>query len=103
LRRFLVEQDFRREFLPTVKDEQVVYYCQRVFPMLTGRPQGSVLTRLDTFLRPKVIRNIVSQRNGSLNFDSVLNENKIFLVKLAQGAIGEENAYVLGTLIVSKL
>ena len=32
-----------------------------------------------------------------------MDEGKIFLAKLAQGAIGEENAYLLGTLLVSKL
>ena len=31
-----------------------------------------------------------------------MNEGKIFLAKLSQGAIGEENAYLLGTLLVSK-
>lgn len=32
-----------------------------------------------------------------------MDERKIFLAKLAQGAIGEENAYLLGTLLVAKL
>lgn len=32
-----------------------------------------------------------------------MDEGKIFLAKLAQGVIGEENSYLLGTLIVSKL
>jgi len=72
------------------------------FPLLTGKPQGPILTRLDTFLRPKVIRYMVSQRENRIDFASIMNGRKILLAKLAQGLIGEENSYLLGTLIVSK-
>lgn len=102
LRRFLVEADFRKSFLATVKDPEIVYYWLKEFPFLSGKPQGPILTRLDTFLRPKLIRNMVSQKEG-LNFEKILHGKKIFLAKLSQGLIGEENAYLLGTLLVSKI
>lgn len=103
LRRFLVEPDFRERFLQTVKDPEIVYYWRREFPVLTGRPQAPLLTRLDTFLRPRLIRYMVNQRRDKLDFRAMMDERKIFLAKLAQGAIGEENAYLLGSLIVTKL
>ena len=103
LRRFLIEADFRREVLKTVADPEVVYYWQREFPLLTGKPQAPLLTRLDTFLRPKIIRNMVAQRLDHLDFAAMMNEGKIVLAKLAQGAIGEENAALLGALLVSRL
>jgi hypothetical protein len=102
LRRFLIEPDFRREFLETVGDPGVVYYWTKEFPLLKGIPQGPILTRLDTFLRPKLIRYMVSQKENRLDVGAIMNEGKIFLAKLAQGAIGEENAYLLGALLVSK-
>jgi predicted DNA-binding transcriptional regulator AlpA len=103
LRRFLVEPGFRERFLATVQDSEVVYYWQKEFPLLTGKPQGPILTRLDTFLRPKVIRHMVSQKETRLDFAEIMNGRKILLAKLSQGLIGEENSYLLGTLIVSKL
>lgn len=103
LRRFLVEPEFRSTFLKSVRDPAVRYYWSREFPLLTGRPQGSILARLDTFLRPKVIRNMVSQKANRLNFNAMMNGRKILLAKLSQGLIGEENSYLLGTLIVSKI
>jgi predicted DNA-binding transcriptional regulator AlpA len=103
LRRFLVESAFRERFLSTVQDSEVVYYWQKEFPLLTGKPQGPILTRLDTFLRPKVIRHMVSQKENRLDFAEIMNGRKILLAKLSQGLIGEENSYLLGTLIVSKL
>src|ERR1019366_1311432 len=103
LRRFLVEPGFRERFLGTVQDSEIVYYWQKEFPLLTGKPQGPILTRLDTFLRPKVIRHMVSQKENSLDFAAIMNGRKILLAKLSQGLIGEENSYLLGTLVVSKL
>ncbi len=56
LRRFLVEKSYRDTFLKTVLDPNVVYYWQKEYPLLKSNSIGSILTRLDTFLRPKLIR-----------------------------------------------
>jgi hypothetical protein len=103
LRRFLVEEDFREAFLESVRDPEVVYYFRREFKLLVGRPQGPILTRLDSFLRPKLIRNMVAQREDRIDFRGIVEGGKVFLAKLAQGAIGEENASLLGSLLVAKL
>jgi hypothetical protein len=102
LRRFLIEPDYRREFLGTVEDEEVVYYWTKEFPLLVGKPAGPILTRLDSFLRPKPLRAMLTQRRSALDFREILDRGRIFLAKLAQGAIGEENAALLGSLIVAK-
>jgi hypothetical protein len=49
-----------------------------------------------------LIRNIVAQTKG-IDLKEIVNSKKIFLVKLSQGIIGDENAYLLGSLLVSKL
>lgn len=102
LRRFLIEKNFRESFLKTVKDSSIVYYWQKEFPLLKTSSIGPILTRLDSFLRPKLIRNMVAQKKG-LNMEAVLDEKKILLVKLSQGLIGAENSYLLGSFIVSKI
>jgi hypothetical protein len=102
LRRFLVEPKYRAEFLTTVRDPQVAYYWKKEFPLLVGRPQGPVLTRLDSFLRPKAIRHVVAQRANRLDFADIMDGGKIFLARLSHGAMGEENAHLLGALLVSK-
>jgi hypothetical protein len=89
-------------FLTTVHDPEIVYFWTKEFPLLKGRPEGPVLTRLDTFLRPKLIRYMVGQKDNRLDFDEVMNRSQIFLARLSHGAIGEENAHLLGTLLVSK-
>ena len=103
LRRFLVEPEFRKEILETVRDAEVRYYWTKEFTLLAGKPQGPILTRLDTFLRPRLVRAMVNVRKDRLDLASVMNQGKILLVKLAQGMIGEENAALLGSILVAKL
>jgi len=102
LRRFLVEKDYRNSYLKSVKDPNVVYYWQKEFPLLKSGSIGPILTRLDTFLRPKLIRNMVAQKKA-LDFENILDTQKILLIKLSQGLIGTENSYLLGTFFVTKI
>lgn len=103
LKRFLVEKDFRAKFLESVTDEGVVYFWENEFPLIAGKPQASILIRLDAFLRQSLIRNIVCQKENKLDFRGIMDNRKILLIKLSQGLIGEENAYLLGTMLVSRL
>ena len=102
LRRFLVEAPFRNKFLQTVEDPTILYYWKNEFQLLRPNIVSPILTRLDTFLRPRIVRNMMAQKEG-LDFREILDTQKILLVKLAQGLIGEENSYLLGTLFVTKL
>jgi hypothetical protein len=102
LRKFLIEQSFRNTILATCTDPDIVYYWHHEYPILKSSSIGSILTRLDSFLRPKIIRNMVCQQH-SLNFQELMDTKKIVLVKLSQGLLGEENSYLLGAFIVSKL
>ncbi|MCB0699307.1 MAG: type IV secretion system DNA-binding domain-containing protein [Chitinophagales bacterium] len=102
LRRFLIEKPYRNQFLQTVLDSNVKYYWQKEYPLLKSSSIGSILTRLDTFLRPKPIRYMVAQK-GTLDFEQILDTNKILLVKLSQGLIGNENSYLLGSFFVTKI
>lgn len=102
LKRFILENSFRKEFLKTVSDKSIHYYWDNEYVLLKKFSISPLLTRLDTFLRPKIIRTILSQKEG-LDFNEVVNDRKILLVKLSQGLIGEENSYLLGTLILSKI
>ena len=102
LRRFLIDKSFRAEFLETVQDDAVRGYWLEEFPLIKGLPHASILTRLNTFLRPKVIRHMVAQKNDRLDFRAIMDGRKIFLAKLSHGLIGEENAHLFGSLLVSK-
>jgi hypothetical protein len=104
LRRFLLEPPYREQFLKTVHDPDIVYFWRKGFTQLAGNKSiGPVLTRLETFLSPKPVRYVVSQVKNRLDFAHIMDSGKIFLAKLSQGAIGKENSYLLGSLLMAKI
>lgn len=102
LRRFLIEKEYRQEYLTSIKDPTLLYYWNKEFPLLKGSAIGSIITRLDIFLRPRSIRNMLSQQKG-IDIYSMLNEQKVILCKLSQGLLGRENSYLLSSLLLSHI
>jgi hypothetical protein len=104
LRRFLLDKDFRSAFLKTVEDPEAVFYWEKGFPQLGGNKSiGPILTRLESFLSPRSIRYMVSQKSNRLDFANIMNGGKILLACLPQGRMGRENSHLLGSLLVAKL
>ncbi|MEA2692384.1 MAG: hypothetical protein QOJ16_1771, partial [Acidobacteriota bacterium] len=101
LKRFLTDRLFREKILSTVPDPYLVSYWREEFPLLKGKPVGPIATRLDGLLRMKVLRNIVAAPKSHLDLRRVVDGGVIFLGKLSAGAIGQENAALLGSLLVS--
>lgn len=101
LKRFLLEDNFRADYLKQVEDASLNYYWTHEYKMVK-KGIAPLLTRIDTFLRPKILKHLFAQNQG-INFNQCISENKIVLIKLAQGLIGEENSYLLGALFLSKI
>jgi hypothetical protein len=102
LREFLVDRATRERFLMAVEDPYLLSYFRHEFALAAGKSVGAILTRLDGFLRSRTVRAIVGARESRLDLRAVMDRGQIFLARLSQGAIGEENAALLGSLIVSK-
>ncbi|MCG3134379.1 MAG: hypothetical protein HMLKMBBP_01685 [Planctomycetes bacterium] len=104
LRRFLGDREFREAKLASVHDPLLLSFWREEFPRLPGaKSQLPITTRLDAFLRPKSIRHMVAQNKSRLDLRRLMDTGGIFIAKLSQGAIGEENAHLLGSLLVAKL
>ncbi len=102
LREFLVDRQTRERLLAAVDDPYLLSYFRHEFALAAGKSVGAILTRLDGFLRSKTVRQIVGARESRLDLRSVVDRGQIFLARLSEGAIGEENAGLLGSLLVSK-
>lgn len=100
LKRFLLEDSFRNEFLNSVEDPSIHYYWNNEYAMVR-KGIAPLLTRIDTFLRPKILRYMLTQTKG-VDFRACIEEKKIVLIKLSQGLIGEENSFLLGSIFLSK-
>ncbi len=100
LKRLLIEEHFRNNYLKSVDDASLNYYWKHEYPMVK-KGIAPLLTRIDTFLRPKTIRYMFAQREG-IDFRECIEQKKIVLIKLSQGLIGEDNSYLLGSLFLAK-
>ena len=104
LRQFLIDEEFREEFLQSVNNPDILFYWQKTFPQFASKSSiGAVVTRLETFLAPKPVNYVVSQERSTLDFADILDSGKILLCRLSQGMIGRENASLFGSLLIAKL
>jgi len=103
LRQFLRDATFRTAYLAGVPDADVRRFWREDYPQIGNKSIGPLLSRLDSFLRPRIVRNIVGQKNAALDLRKVMDGGGVFLAKLSKGMIGEENAGLLGSLLVAKL
>ncbi len=50
-----------------------------------------------------IVRNIVGQQKSAFNIRKIMDEGKILIVNLSRGQVGEDNAAILGALMVTKI
>ena len=102
LRRFLVDDGFRKAMLSSITDTEIHFFWEKEYPIIGARSIGPLLSRLDGFLRTPLMRNIVGQREAKLDLGAAMTGRTIFLARLSKGQIGDENAYLLGSLFLAK-
>ncbi len=62
-----------------------------------------ILSKITQFTSNALIRPIVGQARTTLNFRSLMDEDRIVLVNLAKGALGELDSQLLGMLLLGKI
>ena len=62
-----------------------------------------VLNKVGAFTANPMVRNIIGQPKSSFNIRQIMDERKILVVNLSRGLIGEDNAALLGALLVTKI
>lgn len=62
-----------------------------------------ITSKLNQFITNDIMRPIISQQKSSFNFRQVMDEQKILLINLSKGRIGETNSALLGMVIVGKI
>ncbi len=106
--RLFVDEEFRRQKLQHVSDENVrAFWEKELAAVLKGSQAGEhmtyVLSKLDRFVSNELMRNIIGQGKSAINFREVMDKGQILLINLAKGLVGEVNSNLLGFIIVTKL
>jgi hypothetical protein len=62
-----------------------------------------ILNKVGQFVSSPLIRSVIGQQRSSINLDDIMNKQKILIVNLSQGRLGEDNATLLGAMLITKL
>ena len=105
--RLLTDKDFRKETLEYCKDVTVLQFWKHEFGQWNEKQVNEsiapVLNKVGAFTANPIIRNIVGQPKSSFDIRKIMDEGKILVVNLSKGLIGEDNAGILGSFLVTKV
>lgn len=105
--RVLTDQNYVQELLPKVQDPIVKRYWTDQIAQTSDFHKSEVLdyivSKFGRFVTNKMIRNIIGQSDSAFNFRKAMDEQKILLINLSKGKIGEENSNFLGLVLVPKI
>jgi len=100
----LTHKAYRDAALANVTDPVVLAFFRRTFdrwtPAFREEAILPILNRVGAFTTDPLMRAVVGQPRPSFSFREALDTNKIILADLSEGAIGEDNAFLLGSVIV---
>src|ERR1022692_240512 len=104
LLKLLTEDDYRAEALSAVTNPIVLHFFRNTFERWNASFReeaiSPVLNKVRAFLTDPLLRAVIGQERSSFDFRSALDDRKIILCDLSKGAIGADNAMLLGSLIV---
>jgi len=104
--RLLYDDGFRDAIVERLQDELAIDFWKQYKKLTTSSISDQlfwVVSKFDTFVADRMIRNIIGQARSTINFSSIMETRQILLVKLPSSIIGEVNAALLGMVILSKL
>jgi hypothetical protein len=105
--RLFIDKNFEREKIKSVKDPLVLEFWNKQMAQTADFHKSEMLnyftSKFGHFLNNRLMRNIIGQRTSAISFSDILAKEKILLVDLSKGKLGELNAYMLGLIIVAKI
>ncbi|MBU1970501.1 DUF87 domain-containing protein, partial [Patescibacteria group bacterium] len=107
--RLMEDDNYRKFILHHVTDPVVLKFWDTEFKNMKNNPRliteavAPIQNKVNRFLASSTIRNILGQRKSTIDIESAMNDGKILLMNLSKGKIGEDNADLLGALLVSRI
>jgi hypothetical protein len=104
----LADPEFRKMKLSKCSDPTVVDFWKKEAEKAGGDAALAnvvpyITSKLTQFISNDTMRPIIGQQNSSFNLRDVMDKQKILLIDLSKGQIGEMNAFLLGMILVGKI
>jgi len=105
--RMLTDKKFRQGVINYIDDPVVKNFWVTEFASwndkFASEAVAPVLNKVGAFTANPMIRNIIGQPKSTFNLRQIMDQGKILIVNLSRGLMGEDNAGVLGAMIVTKI
>lgn len=105
--RILVDKEYRSKIIENIKDPVVRAFWVQEYESWRDQFRNEAIVpiqnKVGQFLSTSFIRNIVGQPKSSFNVFEAMNQRKILLVNVSKGRIGEDNAQLLGAMLITKI
>ncbi|GAB4219892.1 MAG: hypothetical protein Fur009_8060 [Candidatus Microgenomates bacterium] len=103
----LAHQDFRKRIVSQLHDPVLKAFWEKEFAKMPDRLKAEAISpiqnKVGQFVTSKMIRNIIGKARSTVNLQQIMDEGKILILNLSQGKLGEDNAALLGAMIITQI
>jgi len=105
--RMLADKEYRNKVVANISDPSVKAFWTDEFAKYGDRYMQEAgaagQNKIGQFISNPVIRNIIGQTKSSFDLRKIMDEKKILIVNLSKGRVGETNANLLGSMLITKI
>ena len=105
--KMLSDKNYRQTIVSRIEDSVVKNFWVNEFAAWSEKFDNEAITpllnKVGQLVSTNLIRNIIGQPYNTFNIRDIMDNQKILLVKLNKGLLGEENAALLGAMMITKL
>ena len=105
--RMLIDKEYRKFIVSNVTDPTVKDFWQKEYANYTDKfaaeAAPAIQNKVGQFVSNPLIRNIIGQQKTSFDIRKLMDEKKILIVNLSKGKVGEGNANLIGSLLITKI
>lgn len=105
--RMLADPEYRKKVVEKITDPVIKAFWVQEYARYTQRYEveatAAIQNKVGQFISAPLIRNIIGQTHSSVDMRKVMDEQKILIMNLSKGRIGEDNSRLLGALMITKL
>lgn len=105
--RMYVDKEYRRKVVDHITDPIIKSFWRDEFAAFNDKFRveavSPIQNKIGQYLSSSIIRNIVGQPKSTIDMREIMDNKKILLLNLAKGRIGEDNAALLGAMIITKI
>ena len=99
----LTDKSFRKSTEQYIISPEVKNFIQKELPRYREDALAPVLNKVGTFLAYPNIKRILVENTEQLSLRSLIDTNKIFLLNLSKGVVGEDVAHIIGSVMITSL